>query len=283
MNPFEANEVRKRAYLHQPSFLLLLFSFLQDAATTAAAPLLGEPSTKLDPLNPWASNNSDTSAASKPLPGVHHQSAGQTSTEAAAAASASAQGPRNVTARANWPRCCPCARIDIDSDIQSLYKGIVRTAYIAMLFAMSAAFLNTVATLVLWLAPHTPSGPLKTGTNFAVSWIYSIVVPAGAFAHFKYLYDSMRFPSPGRNTCYMVFLFLGVAFDIIALVGIPKTALCGVWAMASVLHKDVKGPTEVQSIVVIAVVALFCIHLCLLLWLARLVHRARNPLGALSI
>jgi len=92
----------------------------------------------------------------------------------------------------------------------------------------------------------------------------------------------MRYPSPGRNTCFIVFLFLGIAFDTVAITGIPRTGLCGIWTFATVAHKDVKGPTEVQSIFVLCVTVLFSVHLLVSLWLARSVRQAGTILGALA-
>jgi len=258
----------------------LYFIVLQATTAAAAAPLLAGASGGVadeGALNPWASR--ETASAPK---FAQKQSLGQTSDVTKAAAAATAEGPLASSNVANWPICCPITRVAISEDVQSLYRGTVKTAYVLMLLMFSAVFVNTLATLVLWLAPHTPPGILTSGLNFGISWIYTAVAPLCAFWHFTYLYSSMRYPSPGRNTCFIVFLFLGIAFDTVAITGIPRTGLCGIWTLATVAHKDVKGPTEVQSIFVLCVTVLFSVHLLVSLWLARSVRQAGTILGALA-
>ncbi len=262
---------------------------LQAATVSAAAPLLshatkpGGASQVLDEYaaNPWAVKQSPPPEASKTF---QQRSTGQTSDVERAAAAAKAAGPlAGNNNAANWPRCCPVTRLAIDEDVQPLFRGTVRYAYITMLIAFSAVFANTVTTLVLWLAPHTPPGILKSGLNFGISWIYSAVVPLCAYWHFTYLYSSMRFTSPGKNTCFSIFSVLAVAFDAVAITGIPHTGLSGVWTLVSVLNKGIKGPTELQCIFIISVFALFTVHMLLSLLLLRSVRKAGTTMGALSM
>ncbi|PAA55377.1 hypothetical protein BOX15_Mlig033020g2 [Macrostomum lignano] len=195
-------------------------------------------------------------------------------------ASSGPGGPAGGFRQNNWPPLPafspvgPCFYQDIDVDIPSEFRSLVRLSYYLWLAHVCLLLVNILGTLAYFIGVQ--AGKTNAGTVFGVSLIVCVAfVPASYVCWFRPLYKA--FKNDSSFNFFLFFVMFFVQFGILAIqcLGLDYLGSCG-WINAFVMMKQSTAVGMFMLLIALCFTALAGLDMALLVR----VHRIYRSTGA---